>query len=83
MSAYSGWIRVVGGGLLNAFAGALFCNTAGLTHPLGKKSDLQRIVGSIPGIVLGSMLSTKAPEALLRHVLAATLVLVGAKLVFS
>jgi uncharacterized membrane protein YfcA len=41
------------------------------------------LVGSIPGIAIGSMLSSRAPEALLRHVLAATLVLVGAKLVFS
>ncbi|SAK93534.1 membrane protein [Caballeronia fortuita] len=41
------------------------------------------LVGSIPGIAIGSMLSSKAPEKLLRYLLAATLVLVGAKLVFS
>jgi uncharacterized membrane protein YfcA len=41
------------------------------------------LVGSLPGIVLGSMLSAKAPEALLRNLLAATLVLVGIKLVLS
>jgi uncharacterized membrane protein YfcA len=41
------------------------------------------LVGSLPGIALGSMLSSKAPEALLRNVLAATLVLVGVKLVLS
>ena len=41
------------------------------------------LVGSLPGIAIGSMLSSKAPEALLRNVLAATLLLVGAKLIFS
>jgi uncharacterized membrane protein YfcA len=41
------------------------------------------LVGSLPGIVFGSMLSAKAPEALLRNLLAATLVLVGIKLVLS
>ena len=41
------------------------------------------LVGSLPGIAIGSLLSSKAPEALLRNVLAATLVLVGAKLVLS
>jgi uncharacterized membrane protein YfcA len=41
------------------------------------------LVGSLPGIVLGSMLSTRAPEVLLRNVLAATLVIVGVKLVLS
>jgi len=41
------------------------------------------LVGSLPGIVVGSLLSSKAPEALLRNVLAATLILVGVKLAFS
>ncbi|MDR5754183.1 MULTISPECIES: sulfite exporter TauE/SafE family protein [unclassified Caballeronia] len=41
------------------------------------------LVGSLPGIAIGSMLSSKAPEALLRNVLAATLLLVGVKLVLS
>lgn len=41
------------------------------------------LVGSLPGIVLGSMLSSKAPEALLRNVLAATLILVGVKLALT
>jgi hypothetical protein len=38
--------------------------------------------GSIPGIVLGSYLSAHIPDAVLRPILAATLVLVGGRLVF-
>ncbi len=41
------------------------------------------LLGSIPGIVLGSLLSSRAPEGLLRAAIAAVLVAVGAKLVFS
>jgi uncharacterized membrane protein YfcA len=38
--------------------------------------------GSIPGIILGSYLSARVPEAALRLVLAAVLVVVGGRLVF-
>lgn len=38
--------------------------------------------GSIPGIVLGSYLSAHLPDAVLRPILAATLILVGGRLVF-
>ena len=38
--------------------------------------------GSIPGIVLGSYLSTRVPDAVLRPLLAAVLCLVGGRLVF-
>jgi uncharacterized membrane protein YfcA len=38
--------------------------------------------GSIPGIVLGSYLSAHIPDAVLRPILATTLVLVGGRLVF-
>ena len=41
------------------------------------------LLGSIPGIVIGSLLSSRAPEGLLRAAIAAVLVAVGAKLVFS
>ncbi|WP_342302928.1 sulfite exporter TauE/SafE family protein [Burkholderia pseudomallei] len=41
------------------------------------------LIGSVPGIVVGSHLSARAPEGLLRRVLAATLVAVGVKLVLS
>jgi uncharacterized membrane protein YfcA len=40
------------------------------------------LVGSIPGIILGSHLTPRVPERVLRPVLACTLVLVGAKLLF-
>jgi uncharacterized protein len=39
------------------------------------------LIGSIPGIILGSMLSVRVPEWVLRPLLAATLALVGATLV--
>ena len=44
---------------------------------------LSLLVGSLPGIAIGSLLSRRAPEALLRNLLAATLMLVGARLAFS
>jgi uncharacterized protein len=40
------------------------------------------LVGSIPGIIIGSQLTAKLPERYLRPILAATLLLVGAKLAF-
>jgi uncharacterized membrane protein YfcA len=40
------------------------------------------LCGSIPGIVLGSYLAAKVPEAVLRPMLAAVLVVVGGRLVF-
>ena len=40
------------------------------------------LVGSVPGIMLGSFASSKAPETLLRGAIAAVLVTVGAKIVF-
>jgi uncharacterized membrane protein YfcA len=47
------------------------------THLLG-----QLLIGSIPGILLGSYLAPRMPEGGLRPVLAAVLFLVGGKLVF-
>jgi uncharacterized membrane protein YfcA len=40
------------------------------------------LLGSLPGIVVGSYVSTRVPDVVLRFVLAATLILVGSKLVF-
>ncbi len=40
------------------------------------------LCGSIPGIIIGSWLATRMPETVLRPILAATLVLVGVKIVF-
>lgn len=39
------------------------------------------IMGSLPGIWLGSHISTKVPDRVLRPILATMLVLVGAKLI--
>jgi uncharacterized membrane protein YfcA len=40
------------------------------------------LCGSIPGIIIGSLLSARAPERVLRPILASTLALVGGKLIF-
>ncbi len=40
------------------------------------------LAGSLPGILIGSLLSTRVPDAVLRFVLAFTLIAVGGKLVF-
>ncbi|MDO7843898.1 sulfite exporter TauE/SafE family protein [Sphingomonas immobilis] len=43
---------------------------------------LSLLAGSIPGIVIGSLVSARVPDRLLRGVLAGTLAIVGGKLVF-
>ena len=40
------------------------------------------LVGSLPGIALGSQLASRVPDAVLRPVLAGTLLLGGARLAF-
>ena len=40
------------------------------------------LAGSIPGIVIGSYLAVRIPDAVLRPILAATLAVVAAKLLF-
>lgn len=40
------------------------------------------VVGSIPGIIVGSALATRSPDALLRALLAAVLTIVGLRMVF-
>ncbi len=44
---------------------------------------LSLLCGSLPGIAIGSLLSSRAPERLLRLLLAATLTLVGVRLVLA
>ena len=39
------------------------------------------LIGSIPGIIIGSLIATRVPDRILRPILAATLALVGCKLV--
>ena len=76
--------RIVGSDIAHAVPLTLI---AGTGHWLLGSVDwsllVSLLVGSLPGIAIGSLLSSRAPEALLRNVLAATLVLVGAKLVLS
>jgi uncharacterized membrane protein YfcA len=76
--------RIVGSDIAHAVPLTLL---AGTGHWMLGSVDwhllLSLLAGSLPGIVLGSLLSSRAPEALLRNVLAATLVLVGVKLVLS
>jgi uncharacterized membrane protein YfcA len=40
------------------------------------------LAGSIPGIIIGSQLTARIPERILRPILAGTLLLVGGKLAF-
>lgn len=40
------------------------------------------LIGSVPGIILGSYLATRTPDLFLRPILAATLLLVGGRLIF-
>ncbi|WP_186141999.1 sulfite exporter TauE/SafE family protein [Burkholderia gladioli] len=76
--------RIVGSDIAHAVPLTL---VAGMGHWLLGSVDwsmrVSLLLGSLPGIVAGSHLSARAPERLLRNVLAATLVLVGLKLVTS
>jgi uncharacterized membrane protein YfcA len=40
------------------------------------------LLGSIPGILIGSALSTRAPEALVRNAIATVLLIVAGKLLY-
>ncbi|NMG65503.1 TSUP family transporter [Azoarcus indigens] len=75
-------LRIVGSDIAHAVPLTL---VAGLGHwMLGSVDWLllgSLIVGSLPGIWLGSHISTKVPDRVLRPLLATMLVLVGAKLI--
>jgi uncharacterized membrane protein YfcA len=75
-------VRIVGTDIAHAVPLTL---VAGLGHASLGTVDLTLLaallIGSIPGVMLGSALSRKLPERILRPSLAAMLVLVGAKLV--
>lgn len=62
---------------LVAGAGNLFMGNVDLNLLAGL------LTGSIPGIVLGSLVATRAPEALVRNALAAVLLLVGLKMALA
>jgi uncharacterized protein len=76
--------RLVGTDIVHAIPLTI---VAGSGHMLMGNVDLgllwQLLVGSIPGVLIGSMLSHKAPEAFLRPAIAAVLVLVGMKLTLA
>jgi uncharacterized membrane protein YfcA len=75
--------RIVGSDIAHAVPLTL---VAGLGHwMLGSVNVpmlLSLLIGSIPGIVLGSLFAVRVPDAVLRPVMAATLALVGGTLVF-
>ena len=74
--------RLVGTDIVHAIPLTIVAGTGHLAmgnvdlHLLG-----QLLVGSIPGIVLGSLISTRAPEHWLRGAISMVLVAVGAKLI--
>jgi uncharacterized membrane protein YfcA len=76
--------RIVGSDIAHAVPLTLI---AGAGHWLLGSVDwsmlLSLLIGSLPGIALGSHLSSRAPDALLRNILAATLTLVGGRLVLG
>ena len=76
--------RIVGTDIAHAVPLAL---VAGTGHWLIGDVDTRLLVnllaGSIPGVILGSMLSTRAPDAVLRPALAAVLFASGTKLLMS
>jgi uncharacterized membrane protein YfcA len=76
-------VRIVGSDIAHAVPLTLL---AGLGHWFIGSIDghllVSLLVGSIPGIVLGSYASTLVPDTALRLTLAATLILAGSRLVF-
>ncbi|HLX02397.1 MAG TPA: sulfite exporter TauE/SafE family protein [Trinickia sp.] len=76
--------RIVGSDIAHAVPLTLI---AGMGHWLLGSVDwsmlLSLLVGSLPGIAIGSHLSARAPDALLRNLLAATLTLIGVRLVIG
>jgi uncharacterized membrane protein YfcA len=77
-------VRIVGSDVAHAVPLTL---VAGLGHWLLGGVDWALLgallLGSLPGIWLGSHVSAKVPEHILRRLLASMLVLVGGKLVFA
>lgn len=75
-------LRIVGSDIAHAVPLTL---VAGVGHWMLGSVDWfllgSLLVGSLPGIWLGSHISTKVPDRLLRPILATMLVLVGAKLI--
>ncbi len=76
-------VRIVGSDIAHAVPLTLL---AGIGHWMIGSIDghllVSLLVGSIPGVVLGSYASTMVPDTALRLTLAATLILAGSRLVF-
>lgn len=76
--------RIVGTDIVHAVPLAL---VAGVGHWLYGDVDplllVSLLAGSIPGVIVGSLLSTHAPDRLLRPALAAVLLLSGVKMLFG
>ena len=74
-------VRIVGSDIAHAVPLTL---VAGLGHGIMGSLDLHvllaLLMGSLPGIFVGSLMSTRVPDVALRYVLAATLILVSGKL---
>src|SRR5436305_5841659 len=75
--------RIVGSDIAHAVPLTL---VAGMGHWWLGLTDLSLLssllVGSIPGIIVGSYAAPRIPDAVLRYILAGTLLLVGGRLVF-
>jgi uncharacterized protein len=75
--------RIVGSDIAHAVPLTLL---AGIGHWMMGSVDWHLIgsllAGSLPGIFLGSYMSSRVPDAVLRFTLATTLIIVGSKLVF-
>jgi uncharacterized protein len=76
--------RIVGSDIAHAVPLTL---VAGLGHGAMGSLDLHTLVsllaGSLPGIFVGSLISARVPDLVLRYVLAAVLVIVGVRLAFD
>jgi uncharacterized membrane protein YfcA len=76
-------VRLVGADIVHAVP---LTAMAGMGHLALGTVDLTLLggllLGSLPGIYIGSHLSSKMPQNLLRHILAVMLILIGLKMVF-
>ena len=74
-------VRLVGSDIAHAVPLTLIAGTA---HFLSGNVDvsllLSLLIGSVPGIILGSLAATRVSERVLRPILAITLVIIGTKL---
>lgn len=77
-------VRIVGTDIAHAVPLTLVAGTGHwLTGSVDTSMLLSLLMGSIPGIVLGSYLAPRIPEQGLRYALAVVLMIVGARLVVS